>query len=180
MQELIERFLVGRSGRQTIAKYAKGKDRYVGLLTLVSAALLGMGVAAPFATVENFYGLEGQFSVVTGSLALLKSGYGAYALIAIVLFIAIPVFSIATVFDLWYKYDLQNEKLERLITRARACGKFWFLVMLGTISLVFYVKISSSETIMHLPVYYLLLSVILQKLVISRVSGLFAIVKFED
>lgn len=180
MQELIERFLVGRSDRQTIAKYAKGKDRYMGLLTLISAALLGMGVAAPFATVENFYGLQGQFSVVTGSLELLKSGYGVYALIGMGLFILVPVFSIATAFDLWYKYPLQSEKLERMIARANACGKIWFLVMLGTISLIYYVKMYSNETIMHLPVYYLLLSVVSQKLVLSRIFRLFSMIKFED
>ncbi len=180
MQELIERLLVGRSDRQTIAKYAKGKDRYLGLLTIVSAALLGMGIAAPFATVENFYSLQGQFSIVSGSLALLKSGYGAYALIGLALFIAIPVLSIATAFDLWYKYDLQSEKLDRMISRAKICGRIWFFVMLGTISLIYYVKISSTNTVMHLPVYYLLLSVISQKLVLARISGLFSIVKFVD
>ncbi len=180
MQQFWERFLVGRSDRQTIAKHARGMDRYVGVLTLFTAALLGLGSAAPFATVQNFYGLNGQFSLLTAALELFKAGDTVYAAGIAILFAVIPVFSIATVFDLWYKYALHEEKTERIIARAKLCGRLWFFVMLATISLVYYTQTSSADAVLHPPVYYLVVSVLIQKLILSRVSRLLASVQYVE
>lgn len=178
MQQFIERILVGRSNRQTIAKHASGLDRYVGVLTIVSACLLGIGAAAPIATVDGFYGLKGQYSLFTAAMELLEMGRGSYALALAVIFGVIPIFSIATVFDLWYKYELHAEKTERMIPRAGFCNRIWFLVMLATLALIYYVSQSSEDAILHMALYYLLLSVMLQKITLSRLTGLLDKIKY--
>ena len=178
MQQLIERVLVGRSHRQTIAKHASGLDRYTGVLTIAAACLLGIGAAAPIATVEDFFGLNGQFSIFTAAMELIKIGQGAHAIGLAGIFGVIPIFSIATVFDLWYKYELHEEKTERMLPRAGFCNRIWFLVMLATLALIYYVSQSSEGAILHMAIYYLLLSVLLQKITLSRLTGLLDKIKY--
>lgn len=178
MQQFIERILVGKSNKQTIAKHASGLDRYTGVLTIAAACLLGMGVASPIATVEDFYGLTGQFSLFTAAMKLLEIGRGSYAITLAVIFGVIPIFSISTVFDLWYKYELHLEKTERVIPRAGFCSRIWFLVMLTTLALIYYVSQSSESAMIHMAMYYLLLSVFLQKITLSRLTGLLNKIKY--
>ncbi|GEM_PF-3191946 len=180
MQQFMERFLVGRADRQTIAKHATGKDRFIGVLTILSAALLGMGVASPIMTVDGFFGLTGQYSLFTAALAYMKAGQGAYAMGIALLFGAVPVFSIATVFDLWYKYQLHEEKTERVISRAHMCGKLWFFVVLAMAALIYYAKTSSTSAEIHLALYYLLISMILQKLTLTRLGGLLSSIRYVE
>lgn len=178
MHWAVERLLSGRTERQTISKHAKGADRFLGILTISSAALLGFGVAAPFATVEGFYGLSGQYSIVTAALEFLKTGNGVYSLGILMVFVLIPVLSIATAFDLWYKYQMQDDKFQKILGRSVTCGKLWFFVMLASISLVYYTKISSPDAILHPSVYYLLVSVMMQKLILTRIARLASAIKY--
>ncbi len=180
MHWAVERLISGRAERQTISKHAKGPDRFLGILTIVSAALLGFGIAAPFATVEGFFGLTGQYSLFTAALEFLKAGNATYAMGILVVFVLIPVLSIATAFDLWYKYQMQDEKFQKILSRSVACGRLWFFVMLGAISLVYYTKMSSTGAILHPSVYYLLVSVMMQKLILTRIARLASAIKFVD
>ncbi|GLQ06038.1 hypothetical protein [Sneathiella chinensis] len=180
MHWLVERTLVGRTGKQTIAKYAAGPDRFHGVLIIASAALLGVGIAAPFATVDGFFGLTGQFSLFQAILELMKAGQGVYAVGVAVVFMVVPVLIVATNFDLWYKIELTSDKFEKYQRRLALCGRLWFFVMLATIALVFYVRTSGAGGVLHASVYYLLLSVILQKLNHGRITRLLATVKFVD
>lgn len=180
MHWIVKRALSGRPERQTISKYAKGLDQFHGVLTIIAAALLGMGVAAPFATVDGFYSLTGQYSLITAALELMKTGNGMYALGIAVVFIAIPTLSIATAFDLWYKYELQGEKFQKTLDRSVTCGRLWFFVMLGVIGLIYYISQSSAEAILHPSVYYLMLSVMLQKITLTRISRLASAVQYVD
>ncbi len=176
----MERFLVGRSDRQTIAKHATGRDRYIGVLALLSAALLGMGVASPFVTMDGFFGLTGQYSLFTATVDYMQAGQGAYAIAIALLFGVIPGFSIATVFDLWYKYQLYEEKTERVISRAHLCSKLWFLVVLAMTALIYYAKTSSPDAELHLAVYYLVMSLTLQKLMLIRLNGLLSSIQYVE
>lgn len=179
MKELLERFLVGSNLRQTLSKYAKGLDRYLGVATVVSAALLGLAVTAPIGTSDNFLTLSGPITLFSGVAELFKVGQGTYALMAGVLFIALPILNISTAFDLWYKHPLQSDKFEKFVRRASACGRLWFLLVLATIALIY--KINTSEGgIVYPPIYYLLVSVLLQKFVLTRMSRMAAVVQFVE
>ncbi|WP_169542777.1 hypothetical protein [Sneathiella aquimaris] len=180
MRQFFERLLVGRSGYNTISKHAVGFDRFVGLLTIFAAALLGFGVAAPLVTLNGYLGLDGQYSLVIAAMELVKTGHGAYSVGLLVLFVVIPVLSISTVFDLWYKHELHSDKLQKLIPRAKTCGRLWFFVMMAVIAGIYYSRTLLNDTVLHVAVYYLLISIILQKLTLARVTRLLASIKFVE
>ncbi len=179
MNELLNRILVGSGSRQTLSKYAKGLDRYLGVATVVSAALLGLAVAAPIGASDNFLTLSGRITLFSGVGDLFKGGQGTYAIAAGILFIALPILNISTAFDLWYKHPLEGEKFEKFARRANACGRLWFLLMLAVIGLIYKINISEGGVV-YPPIYYLLVSVLLQKIVLTRMSRLAAVVQFVE
>lgn len=180
MHWFLQRVLVGISHKQTIAKYSKGLDQSLGVLTVISAALLGVGVAAPFATVVNFYGLVGEYSIFTGVMELLKIGKGGAALGGAAIIIMLPVYGISTAFDLWYKHVLQSAKFEKASGRSALCGYLWFVTFGAASALIFFVQTSSSDVILHPSVYCLLLSLILQKITLTRITRLISLVQFTS
>jgi len=179
MKELFERLLVGSTLHQTLSKYATGLDRYLGIATVVSAALLGLAVTSPLGASDNFLTLSGPITLFSGVADLFKAGQGTVALTAGALFIALPILNISTAFDLWYKHPLQGDKFEKFVRRANACGRLWFLLALATIGLIY--KINTSEGgVVYPPIYYLLVSVLLQKIVLTRMSRMAALVQFVE
>ncbi|MBL4667635.1 MAG: hypothetical protein JKY04_09665 [Sneathiella sp.] len=124
-------------------------------------------------------GLDGSLTVFTGLIDLLKIGQGSYAMGGAVLFIALPIFCISTSFDLWYKYEIHGEKFDRYVSRAAACSRLWYLLAIGSVGFIYLLK-TSENGVVYLPVYYLLMSVMLQKLILTRISRLTAAAKFVD
>ncbi|MEH6475196.1 MAG: hypothetical protein V7727_05885 [Sneathiella sp.] len=179
MHEFFDRIVIGRASRQTISKYATGIDRYLGLMTVFSAALLGAAISTPIGISDDFLGLSGSLTIFTALVDLIQSGQGSYAVAGAVLFIALPIFGISAAFDLWYKYEIHGAKFEKYATRAGACGRFWYLLAIGSVGFVYMLK-TSENGIVYIPVYYLFLSVMLQKLVLTRMTRLTAAVKFVD
>jgi len=180
MHWLLLRVLVGTSHRQTIAKYSKGFDQSLGVLTISSAATLGVGVASPFATVNAFYGLSGEYSIFTAVMELFKAGEGGIALGIAALIIALPVYGIATAFDLWYKHELQGVKFEKMSGRSALCSNLWFITFAAAAALIFHIQTSNPDVILHQSVYSLLLSLVLQKIALTRISKLISMVQFRS
>ncbi|MEH6403306.1 MAG: hypothetical protein V7750_08035, partial [Sneathiella sp.] len=180
MHWFLQRVLIGASHKQTIAKYSTGFDQSLGVLTVSSAATLGVGVAAPFATLEAFYGLSGEYSIFSAVMELLGSGEGGLALGIAALIIALPVYGVSTAFDLWYKHELQNEKFEKVSGRSSLCGYLWFISFAAAAALIFEIQTTSSDVILHQSVYSLLLSLVLQKIVLTRISRLISMVQFTS
>ncbi|OUR79237.1 hypothetical protein A9Q83_05235 [Alphaproteobacteria bacterium 46_93_T64] len=179
MHDFFERILIGRSTRQTLSKYAKGIDRWLGVVTLISAALLGTAIAMPLGASDDFLGLEGSLSLFLSLVALVKTGEGTFALAGSALFIALPIYNISTAFDIWYKHEIHGEKFDKYVTRVGACGRLWFLLAIGSVGLIYLIQTSENGTV-YLPVYYLLLSIMLQKLVLTRLGRLTSAVRFVD
>ncbi len=100
MHWVLERIIVGRADRQTIAKYAVGPDRFLGVGLMLCAALLGLGVTQPLITSGGFMGLQGQYSLLALMAEFFKSGRGGLALSLAVLLVLLPVVLLSTAFDI--------------------------------------------------------------------------------
>lgn len=180
MHPLLNRILVGSPYRQTLSKYAKGIDRYLGVATVLSASFLGLAVASPIGASDDFFGIKGPFNLFDGIVDLMKTGYGSYALAGGVLFIALPILNISTAFDLWYKHGLDSDKFDKFSRRASACGRLWFILITGCVVFVYKLN-TSTGGIVYPPIYFLLVSIGLQKFVLTRMSRMAALVQvIED
>lgn len=179
LEDLSTRLLLGSSAKNTISKYSKGLDRYAGAMTVIAAALLGLALSSPIGSSKNLFGLEGQITIFTDLLTLFKLGQGSHALGGAAVFVALPILNIATAFDLWYKHQIHDDKFEKFSRRASACGKLWYIQFVATGGLVYLLN-NSEEGIVYMPFYYLFISMILQKFVLTRISRMAALIKFVE
>ena len=180
MHWIVERILVGRPDRQTIAKYATGSDRYLGVILLLSAALLGLAITQPIITSNGFAGLEGSFSLLSVMAALLKGGQGGIALLIVLLAILLPIVLLSTAFELWYKYELTDAKFLRKANLLRQLGRLWFLSLFIVGGAFYLASRPDTGIVLHVAVYYLVMSLALQKLVASRLQPLINAIKFVE
>lgn len=179
MNEFFNSLLVGMGHRSTIAKFSTGLDRYVGVLLVVAAATLGMGIFMPIATVENLRGLTGTLAILDAISGLYRlNDIGGAAILTIVAAIW-PVYSISIAFDLWYKHPLHEDKFLKTAPRIRFFGRIWYLLALSAVGFVYLVQFDGGGKL-HLPIYFLLLSVILQKLCFTRIQGMINRIQFDE
>jgi uncharacterized paraquat-inducible protein A len=180
MHWVLENILVGRSDRQTISKFAKGRDRYAGVGLLASAALLGIALSQSIVTVQDFHDLNGSYSLIDGMVALFKSGQAAVAMLILVTTIIVPIITLSSAFELWYKHELQSDRFSYKAQRLRRYGRLWYLVFGSVLIGIYLIQNSEIEAVVHAPVYYLTVSLALQKLVIARMEILLNAVQFVE
>ena len=179
MDEFLKTILVGMGHRNTIAKYAAGMDRYVGLLIALAAAFLGMAIFMPIATVENYRGFTGTFSILDAVKILFSNQDMTGMIVVLLAAILWPVLSLSIAFDLWYKHPVQEAKFLKNAPRIRFFGRIWFILALLAVGFIYLVQFEANGKV-HLPVYFLLLSVILQKLCLTRMQGLLDRIQFQE
>jgi uncharacterized paraquat-inducible protein A len=177
---LVERVLTGRQDRNTIAKTANGIDRFAGLLLVISAALLGAGLALPIVKAENLFGLSGQFSVINLILKFLGAGQGGLAVAIALLLVILPVMITASAFDVWYKYDMATELFERRYRRLQKFTRLWILSVALVVASVYYLKTSVPDAVIFPALYALLLALIMLRLAVGRITRLMAAIDFVD
>jgi uncharacterized paraquat-inducible protein A len=180
MHWIVEKILVGRPDKQTLSKFAKGRDHYLGAGLLVSAALLGVALSQSIVSVQNFNGLNGSYSLIDGMITLFKSGQPAVAMVILVTTIIVPIITLSSAFELWYKYELQSDRFPHKAQRLRRYGRLWYLVFGSVLIGVYLIQNSEIEAVIHAPVYYLTVSLALQKLVITRMEPLINAVQFVE
>jgi len=179
MTDFLERLLIGRSGRQTISKYAQGIDRYLGVMTIISAALLGGSLSSPIGFSENFLGLQGQIAIFPSLLTLFKNGMGGPAVLGAVVFGVLPILSISTAFEIWYKHPLQGDKFGKYARRITIFNGLWLLLAAALVGLIYMLN-TSEQGRLYMPIYYLLVSVMMQKIILMRLKRMVALVQFVD
>ncbi len=180
MQGILKRLLLGREDRQTISKFATGADRSLGVCVLVAAALLGMALTRPVVQTDMFLDLSGSYSLIDAMTALLKAGHGLAAVLILISTILIPILLLSAAFDLWYKHELQGSKFEAKAARLQQYGKLWFLAA-GIIVFGLYTIMTTGEGVLLLtPVYYLIVSIMILKLILIRLTQLINAVRFVD
>lgn len=176
----LDNILVGRPDRQTISKFAKGRDRYIGVGLIASAALLGIALSQTIVSVENFHNLNGSYSLADGMVALFKTGQAAIAMLILVTTIIVPIITLSSAFEIWYKHELQSDRFSHKAQRLRRYGRLWYLVFGSVLIGVYIIQNSEVEAVIHAPVYYLTISLALQKLAIARMEPLISAVQFVD
>jgi len=180
MNWVLERILVGRADRQTISKYAAGADRYLGVVLILAAALLGMALTSRALTASGYMGLDGTYSLLDMLLPLFKGGNGKSAGFIVIIALLIPVLLLSNAFDLWYKLELQGEIFARKAVRLQQYGKLWYLECVAIIFGIYILFSAKDEVILHPAIYYLVISVGLQKLVLTRLGSMINTVKFVE
>tara|TARA_R100000005_G_scaffold53523_1_gene26232 strand:- start:577 stop:1128 length:552 start_codon:yes stop_codon:yes gene_type:complete len=179
MHWVLERIIVGRADRQTIAKYAVGPDRFLGVGLMLCAALLGLGVTQPLITSGGFMGLQGQYSLLALMAEFFKSGRGGLALSLAVLLVLLPVVLLSTAFDIWYKYELASDKFLRKSALLRHLARAILLVLALLIGALVFVGQQAAITL-HLAAYYLVITLALQRLAAARLQPLLNAVQFVE
>ncbi|PHQ68956.1 MAG: hypothetical protein COB93_09290 [Sneathiella sp.] len=180
MNWMLKQILVGREGRQTIAKYATGADQYLGVGLVLSAAALGLALTAPAITTTGYLGLMGTYSLLDMIMPLMKGGQGNAAIFIVVVALLLPIIFLSSAFEVWYKHELQGDKFERKAARLRQYGKLWFLEFAALLFGLYTVLTADADIVLHLPVYYLMISLGMQKLVFTRLSLMIASVKYVE
>ncbi|USG60364.1 paraquat-inducible protein A [Sneathiella marina] len=176
----LKNLLVGRPDRQTISKFAKGRDRYIGVGLLVSAALLGIALSQSIVTVQNFHSLNGSYSLIDGMVALFKTGQAAIAMLILVTTIVVPIITLSSAFEIWYKHELQSERFPHKAQRLRRYGRLWYLVFGSVLIGIYLIQNSEIEATIHAPIYYLTVSLALQKLALVRMEPLINSIQFVE
>lgn len=180
MHWALEQILVGRPGRQTISKYAKGQNKYLGLFLMISAAFLGLALTQPIATVTDFHSIRGSVSLLSAMISLLKTGQGGEALAVALIVVIIPVYLLSAAFDLWYKHELHGDKFERKASALLRMGRLWFLSAAGVIGGLYCLVAADQGSRFHYAVYFLLISLLLMKFVFLRLTPLINAIRFVD
>ncbi len=128
----------------------------------------------------GFVGLEGSYSLLTALPELLKDGQGGLAVLIAVLTIILPILLLSTAFDLWYKHELADAKFLRKSRLLRQLGRLWLLLLGLVLIAIYYAAQAKGGTTLHLAVYYLVVSLALQKLVAARLQPLINAVEFVE
>lgn len=179
MHWALERLLVGRADRQTIAKHARGKDRLIGIGTMASAALLGLALTQPLLTAEGFMGLAGDYSLLRLLGALWQGGNGLLVLIIALLVILLPVALLSLAFDIWYKHALTESGFLRKARLLRPLGRMLLPVIL-LVGAALYGADRAGGTGLHIAAAYGLLSLALLKLILARLQPMIDSVRFVE
>lgn len=180
MHWIFERALIGRQDRNSIAKTARGWDRFTGVLLIASAALLGAGIAMPVMATTEFFGLAGTYSIIDLVIAFFKTGRAGIALAVALILILTPCIIAATAFDIWYKYGLETELFERRFNRMVKFSRLWLLSAAVLGGGLYYAKMILTDTVLYPALYGLILALIVQKLATGRIIRLVSQVKFVN
>ncbi|MFC4273483.1 hypothetical protein GQF03_06820 [Sneathiella chungangensis] len=180
MHWAVERLLVGRPDRQTIAKYARGADRYLGAALLLSAALLGLAITQPLITTDGFLDLNGGYSLLTVMAEFFKAGRGGLAVLIALITIFLPILLLSTAFEIWYKYELKDDKFLRKARLLHQLGRLWLFILALVLIAIFMATRAEVAVTLHVGVYYLVVSLALQKLVAARLQPMINAVQFVE
>jgi paraquat-inducible protein A len=173
MDPELQKNTTARAGKTAPPASRSPHDRLLGLLLVVSAALLVAGWFMPVMTVRTLMIFYDEVSIVEGILRLIDSGDYLLTAIILVFTIVFPVGKLILAFIVWWRLDRANDKLGRALHWVDLFSKWSMLDVFVVALIVVIVKISLiSDVTIHAGLYIFCAAVVLSMLAVWRITRL--------
>ncbi len=148
-------------------------DRLLGLLLLISSALLVAGWFMPVMTVRTLLVFYDEVSIIQGTLRMIESGDYLLVAIIIVFTIVFPVCKLILAFLVWRRLDRPHSGLGQALRLVELFSKWSMLDVFVVALVVVIAKISLvSDVTIHLGLYVFCGAVMLSMFAVWRISHL--------
>ncbi len=148
-------------------------DRLLGLLLLISAALLVAGWFMPVMTVQTLFVFYNEVSIIEGALSMLESGDYLLVAIIVVFTIVFPVCKLILAFLVWRRLDAPHSGMGLALRRVELFSK-WSMLDVFVVALVVVIAKMSlvSDVTIHAGLYVFCSAVMLSMFAVWRISHL--------
>ena len=164
-----------------IANDYPAEARLLIALLLVTVALLAVGMMAPIITLNKFVLIENTFSILSGSIELIKEDKFFLFIIITSFSIVLPLLKIAVLFMLVTVKDQTNANLHKCLHWMHLLGKWSMLDVFVVAVLVVTVKLGAIASVeARYGIYAFTAAVLLTMYITSRVVSLTSVKKDSD
>ncbi len=162
-----------RAGGHSLAALSGGLDRAVGPALFVAMALLAAGLTLPFFTVERFFLLEDEVSVVRSMFLLFEDGDYLLLTILFVFTIVFPFVKLILSVKLWYFTRIGPEEPGRALGWLESASRWSMLDVFVVALLVISIKTSLvAEIVVHMGLYLVTAAILISGLALHRIGHL--------
>ena len=150
-----------------------GKAKQLRLYIWVASILLFIGLLAPIITLSKFVLIQNTFSVLSGTIELLREGQIFLFLVISGFSVVLPILKLMVLYRLVSKDDAAKEKLKKLLHWMHLYGKWSMLDVFVVAVLVVAVKLGAiADVEMRFGLYAFAASILLTMYITSRIVGL--------
>ena len=161
-----------------IAKDYPNEARLLIVILLVTVALLAVGMVAPIITLNKFVLIENTFSILSGSIELLKEGKFFLFIVITSFSIVLPLLKIAVLFLLVTVKKNKTANLHKCLHWMHVFGKWSMLDVFVVAVLVVTVKLGAIASVeARYGLYAFTVAVFLTMYVTARVVRLTSLAK---
>jgi paraquat-inducible protein A len=161
-----------------IARDYPNEARLLIVILLVTIALLAVGMVAPIITLNKFVLIENTFSILSGTLELLKEGKFFLFIVITSFSIVLPLLKIGVLFRLVSTRANKTSSLNRCLHWMHVFGKWSMLDVFVVAVLVVTVKLGAIASVeARYGLYAFTAAVVLTMYVTSRVVTLTSVSK---
>ena len=158
---------------RSLSRRARGLDRFLGLLIMVSGGLLVLGWTLPIMTVETLFFLTEPISILDGCRTLWVEGeYFLFAIIAL-FSIVFPLLKLGLALNLWLRGDATGARLKRHLGWVEQAGRWSMLDVFVVALTVVAIEVSLiSDVALHAGLYVFSAAILLSMIVVRRITAL--------
>jgi paraquat-inducible protein A len=159
--------------RANISTHYPREARRLRVILWITLVFLGIGLVAPVITLKKFVLIENTFSVLGGTVELLKEGHYFLFMVIVAFSIILPLLKIGVLYSLLCSKHREGADLERYLHWMHLYGKWSMLDVFIVAVLVVSVKLGAIASVeMRYGLYAFAAAVILTMYVTARVVSL--------
>ena len=158
---------------RSLAAGARGPDRCLGWLILLTALLLVLGWTLPIMTVDTLLFFKERISILRGVAVLWAEGHVLLFAIVFVFSVVFPALKLIFALYLWYRADADSAALARTLGWMEAFGR-WSMLDVFVVALIVVAVQGSlvSDVSAHPGLYVFTAAVVLSLLGVRRLMAL--------
>ena len=161
-----------------IAKDYPNEARLLTVLLLITVVLLAVGMVSPIITLNKFVLIENTFSILSGSIELIKEGKYFLFIVITSFSIVLPLLKIVVLFLLVSVKENTNVNIHKCLHWMHLFGKWSMLDVFVVAVLVVTVKLGAIASVeARYGIYAFTAAVLLTMYVTSRVVNLTSVMK---
>ena len=156
-----------------LAGTARGPERALGVMLLISAVLLILGWLLPLMTIHRFLFLSDEISILQGVIELWRHGETLLAFVLIAFSMLFPLAKLTVALSLWSADRLDEAELARRTRWLAVCGKWSMLDVFVVALVVVSVKLSLvADVEVHAGIYVFAGAIVVSMLCTDRILQL--------
>lgn len=157
----------------SLAAGARGADRCLGWLILLTALLLALGWTLPIMTVDTLLFFKERISILRGVAVLWAEGHVLLFVIVFVFSVVFPALKLIFALYLWYRADAAGAALARTLGWMEAFGRWSMLDVFVVALTVVAVQISLiNDVTLHAGLYLFTAAIVLSIAAVQRITAL--------